>query len=875
MCYNASRASGQKRKSRILTVWALFTARVFPGAQSFVFVVPSQQQKYSYPHSSAYQIECKIYSSKTALFVRNSDQRRRQPASSRKNNRRSNNHNPAIAINQRLVELGQKKQWRQLLEVAEEEQASLNKVNYATIMNQLGRIRSFDRSDSRFLSFLQALATRIEEQGLPWIQARQASNIVHAIGKMQLRNPSTKSILNWISTPQTAEIFVKEGNPHDIANVVWACATLSFEARNLFAEIELRSKWFVEEGTPQAVANMAWACATLGFEAPNLFSVIESQSKWLVEEGDPQAVSNVALACAKLGYESPKLFAEIERRSQLLVKGGTPQAVSNTAWACAKLDFQIPNLFAEIEHRSKWLVEEGKPQEVANTAWACATLGFDAPTLFAEIESRSRWLVKQGNPQVVANTAWACATLGLESPKLFAEIEHQSKWLVESGTPQGVANTAWACAKLGYEAPNLFAEIECQSKWLVETGDPQNVANTAWACATLGFEARNLFAEIERQSKWLVKEGKPQEVANIAWAFATLGYEALELIIELDRHAVRLIENANLQDISNTCYAIAVLGKSKDSKTLLAKLWDKAIELSVTGEEFIDEAVVQLAQTLIFAEADGVNLLQIPLMAERIKAALNSMEDNEVSRSSKKVSQLLNEIGFQHECEVIPVSSLSGGMLAIDFASTERKIAIEFDGSSHFLKAVGTGKLTSIKNGATKAKRRYLEQIGWTVINMDYRDYIRAKRVSNEKQWLWKLLNASGVSLLNEKILKHKTNGVAGPQRECKQKKVGFLSAPAIYNRILFKNVVKKDSTQFEAALVQELTERGITSIPMTKSNKPDFLKMKATMKAWALEGDNDPKAKQDKTYRASFVPKCPALWTSVFEELQEQSDDE
>ena len=50
---------------------------------------------------------------------------------------------------------------------------------------------------------------------------------------------------------------------------------------------------------------------------------------------------------------------------------------------------------------------------------------------------------------------------------------------------------------------------------------------------------------------------------------------------------------------------------------------------------------------------------------------------------------------------------------------------------------------------------------------------------------------------------------------------------------------------------------------------------MKAAMKAWAWEGDNDPKAKQDKMYRASFVPNCPALWTSIFEELKEESEAE
>jgi len=561
------------------------------------------------------------------------------------------------------------------------------------------------------------------------------------------------------------------------------------------------------------------------------------------------------------------LFAEIEHRSKWLVKEGVSQAVANTAWACAKLGYEAPKLFAEIEHQSKWLVEEGTPQDVANTAWACATLGFKAPNLFVEIEGQSKWLVEEGKPQEVANTAWACATLGLKAPRLFAEIERQSKWLVQEGNPQDVSNTAWACATLGVEAPNLFVEIEGQSKWLVEEGTPQAVANTAWACATLGFDAPNLFAEIDSQSKWLMVEGKPQHIANTAWAFATLGFKASALFSELDQHADGLIEHGNSQVISNTCYAIAVLGKSKDSYALLAKLWDRAIELFVTGEEFIDEAMGQLAQTQLFAELDGVSLQEFPAaMAKRMELA-QCIVDNEVSRSSREVSQLLHEIGFHHVCEVSPDGSISGGMLAIDFACLAQKVAIEFDGPAHYLKAVGSGKLTSTKNGATKAKHRYLEQLGWKVISIDYRDYIQAQRASNQKQWLQKLLNASGVSLSNE---------VVGPKTELYvgQKKEGLLSAPAINNRILFKDVVKKNSVRFEDALVKELTERGIISVPMTKSGKPDFVKMKAAMKAWALKGDNDPKAKQDKMYRASFVPKCPALWTLIFEELKGQSDD-
>ena len=238
----------------LLLITFFFSGRsCLPGAQSFVLVVVPWSRRSScgpqHPNSSNLPSSLSVHpwkkygSTKTALLVgtSNSGGRRRQPASSRnQNHRRTGDYNPAVAINKKLVELGQKKQWRELLEVAEEEQASFNNVNYATVMSQLGRIRSLDRSDPRFLAFLQALAAIIDERGLPWIQARSAANIVHAIGKMKLRNPSTKRILEWISKPETAARFVKEGEPQEVANTAWACATLGVEAPKLFAEIEIR-----------------------------------------------------------------------------------------------------------------------------------------------------------------------------------------------------------------------------------------------------------------------------------------------------------------------------------------------------------------------------------------------------------------------------------------------------------------------------------------------------------------------------------------------------------------------------------------------------------------------------------------------------------
>jgi hypothetical protein len=114
-----------------------------------------------------------------------------------------------------------------------------------------------------------------------------------------------------------------------------------------------------------------------------------------------------------------------------------------------------------------------------------------------------------------------------------------------------------------------------------------------------------------------------------------------------------------------------------------------------------------------------------------------------VSRSQREIFQFLADLGVPCELEVSPLSNTSlGGMLAIDVACKEEKIAIEFDGPLHYLKELGSGNVSLMENGTTRAKRRFLENLGWTVINIDYRDWTKNKSAGNEKHWLREKLSS-------------------------------------------------------------------------------------------------------------------------------------
>ena len=75
-------------------------------------------------------------------------------------------------------------------------------------------------------------------------------------------------------------------------------------------------------------------------------------------------------------------------------------------------------------------------------------------------------------------------------------------------------------------------------------------------------------------------------------------------------------------------------------------------------------------------------------------------------------------------------------MMAIDFANVQEKLAVEVDGPSHFLKQVGTGSRTTLRNGPTMAKRDHLQRLGWTVVSLDYRDCNAAREAGTLSQFL-------------------------------------------------------------------------------------------------------------------------------------------
>jgi len=80
--------------------------------------------------------------------------------------------------------------------------------------------------------------------------------------------------------------------------------------------------------------------------------------------------------------------------------------------------------------------------------------------------------------------------------------------------------------------------------------------------------------------------------------------------------------------------------------------------------------------------------------------------------------------------------------MAIDMANLEDRIAIEFDGPSHFLGLVHDGR---IDVGKTKMKAFLLMNLGWIVINITV--------VRMEGVFFWRKLEAKESRILEEEVI--------------------------------------------------------------------------------------------------------------------------
>ena len=206
-----------------------------------------------------------------------------------------------------------------------------------------------------------------------------------------------------------------------------------------------------------------------------------------------------------------------------------------------------------------------------------------------------------------------------------------------------------------------------------------------------------------------------QELANTLWALATLGWQAGEgsMRCALEAAAVRVAPSMNAQNVANSLWALATLGWQANAD--MASCFQQHVEalFSNSGrKQLSSEYLSQLLQAHLASQFLRLGLLTLPFSSLQVALAAHRERAREVrvSTGQREVAESLRRLGISHELEYITAD----GLFSIDLAIVDRRIAVEFDGPSHF----HTDTLEP--RGHTRLRNRLLSAMGWHVVSVPY-----------------------------------------------------------------------------------------------------------------------------------------------------------
>ena len=128
----------------------------------------------------------------------------------------------------------------------------------------------------------------------------------------------------------------------------------------------------------------------------------------------------------------------------------------------------------------------------------------------------------------------------------------------------------------------------------------------------------------------------------------------------------------------------------------------------------------QLLQAHLASQFLGLGYITLPssMLQVAVQAYRNEAQKVTVSKSQQQVGESLRRLGISHELEY----TTADGLFSIDLAVVDRRIAIEFDGPSHF--TVNT--LEPL--GHTRLRDRLLSAMGWHVVSIPFFEWGKLQR---------------------------------------------------------------------------------------------------------------------------------------------------
>jgi hypothetical protein len=204
----------------------------------------------------------------------------------------------------------------------------------------------------------------------------------------------------------------------------------------------------------------------------------------------------------------------------------------------------------------------------------------------------------------------------------------------------------------------------------------------------------------------------------------------------LEGAGVRVAPTMNAQDVANTIWGLATLGwqASSDAAAVFQQLVD-ALHHERGHGRLGTVHLSQLLQAHLASQFLGLGL--ITLAASMLEVAVQAYRQVArtvtVSNGQREVGESLRRLGISHELEYITAD----GLFSIDLAILDRRIALEFDGPSHFT----TNTLEPL--GHTRLRSRLLSAMGWRVVSIPFFEWARLHRTEQRDAYVERRVHRS------------------------------------------------------------------------------------------------------------------------------------
>ena len=206
----------------------------------------------------------------------------------------------------------------------------------------------------------------------------------------------------------------------------------------------------------------------------------------------------------------------------------------------------------------------------------------------------------------------------------------------------------------------------------------------------------------------------------------------------LEAAAVRVAPSMNAQAVANIVWGLATLGWQADLEmaAVFQQLVESLLAGGVSGPVQLDTATLsQLLQAHLASQFLGLGLIVLPasMLQVAVKTYREEARKVTVSNGQREVGESLRRLGIPHELECITAD----GLFSIDLAIVDRRIALEFDGPSHFTRN------TLEPLGHTRLRDRLLSAMGWHVVSIPFFEWGRLHQTEQRDAYVERRVHRS------------------------------------------------------------------------------------------------------------------------------------